>query len=549
MMNYRFTTKDRIGAYGRFSTDLQSASSVSDQFSFLGHFAQDAGGRLDDKLLFGDEGVSGAVANRLGLNRLITAVMSELLDILLVEKWDRLSRDDELTARLRKLFHFYGVRVIAVSDGIDTAKDEPLLIQMKGLMAGEYRLALKKQTRRGLVERARLGFVTGKMPFGYGSVAAGDGSERKRPIIVREEAEIVRQIFDRYQTGMSAPAIASALNVEGIPSRHGRGWSGSMIRELLRNEKYVGIWHYNERRWELNPSTEKRVPRPNAAAAVVTHRDEALRIVDNETWEVTRERIRRQAETYPGQTHAGGNRAGSRALHPFTHLLRCGTCGGSIQVSGGSGNRRYYRCATNRTKGVAVCANSRSFREDALRSTVFEGMTTLLFGREALTYARSRLAEADAQLNAARDDFIREHEGKLHRARERAKNTAAAIAAGGPMQALLDQLRDAEQEAKAQERIIAEIEAGDGLPVRLPTDAEIQQHVFDIQAALDDRPEQARAALSRAFAPEGITMVPTEDGGYELRTELLPGVLMLDALTPAGRTQRALNKIGCGGRI
>lgn len=542
--------KPRIGAYARYSTDLQSATSVNDQLSLVNHTAAKYGGEPDDALVFTDEGVSGAVANRLGLNRLIRVVESGMLDILLIEKWDRLSRDDELTARLRKLFHFHGVRVIAISDGIDTAKDEPLLIQMKGMMATEYRLALKKQTRRGLMERARLGFVTGKIPLGYRAIDAGDGTARKRPVIVPEDADVVRKIFVRYESGLSPAAIASELNIEGVLSRHNRGFSASMIRELLRNEKYIGIWRYNERRWELNPVTEKRVPRSNDDAAVITHRDEDLRIVDQATWDATRERIRAQAETYPGQTHTGGKRGGgTRGVHAFTHLLHCAICSGSMQVTGGSGSRRYYRCATNRTKGVAVCPNTRSFREDALRATIFDGVTDLLLGREALAYARARLAEADAQLDAAREDRVREHEGRFNRARERAKNLAVAIGAGGPMQALLDQLRDAEQEAKAQERIIDEIEAGSSLPVQLATDAEVRNYVLDLQTTLDERPEQARAALSRFFAEDGITMVPTADGGYELRTELLPGAMMLDASTPAGGARRALNKSGCGGRI
>ncbi len=96
-------------------------------------------------------------------------------------------------------------------------------------------------------------------------------------------------------------------------------------------------------------------------------------------------------------------------------------------------------------------------------------------------------------------------------------------------------------------RLIRAVETGSSLPVRLPTDTEVRTYVLDLEATLDERPEQARAALSRFFADDSITMVPTDDGGYELRTELLPGAMMLDASTPAGASRRALNKMGCGG--
>jgi len=86
------------------------------------------------------------------------------------------------------------------------------------------------------------------------------------PIINQAEAEIVRRIFQLYGQGIGFKNIASLLNAEGKPAPYdavrakprGRGWSSSTIRAMLRNERYVGHFVWNKRKWLSNPRRKGR---------------------------------------------------------------------------------------------------------------------------------------------------------------------------------------------------------------------------------------------------------------------------------------------------
>ncbi|MBW1906032.1 MAG: recombinase family protein, partial [Deltaproteobacteria bacterium] len=98
----------RIGAYARFSSDKQSATSASAQIARLAQWVQARGGRRSLKHTYRDEGISGATNQRPGLISLMAAVDSGDVDLVVVEDLSRLSRDIEHSASMRKRFAFSG---------------------------------------------------------------------------------------------------------------------------------------------------------------------------------------------------------------------------------------------------------------------------------------------------------------------------------------------------------------------------------------------------------------------------------------------------------
>jgi len=185
---------------------------------------------------FRDEGVCGAkdLDERPGLGAMLDRIESNGARLVLVERADRLARDlmvsEIILADLRK----HGVRVVSADGGIDTADKRPddpdaatrtLIRQVLGAVA-QYDKTVTvwklRAARRRI--RQRTGRCEGRKPFG---VLEGE----------QETLELMRRLRD---SGNGFGAVATALNEQGLPSRTGRQWTGSVVRRILmRNNAHA----------------------------------------------------------------------------------------------------------------------------------------------------------------------------------------------------------------------------------------------------------------------------------------------------------------------
>jgi hypothetical protein len=160
---------------------------------------------------------------------------------------------------------FSGIRVVAVSQGIDTANEpSEVLTIVHGLVDSLYVKELAKKTHRGLEGKILHGFHSGGRCFGYSNVKAQDGVRLEiNPV----EATIVLRIFEMYATGLSLKGVAKALNAEQVPTSRPRAgkryatWCPSGIREMLRRELYAGRIIWNQSHFVKVPGSNRRVRR------------------------------------------------------------------------------------------------------------------------------------------------------------------------------------------------------------------------------------------------------------------------------------------------
>jgi site-specific DNA recombinase len=112
---------------------------------------------------------------------------------------------------------------------------------------------------------------------------------------------MVLEIFGRFADGMSARTIATDLNARRIPSpgssrnrtqRRARGWMGSAIRVIVRNERYRGVVHWNTSEWRKDPDSGKRKRVMRSRSEWISYVDESLRIVSDDLWERAQRRTR-----------------------------------------------------------------------------------------------------------------------------------------------------------------------------------------------------------------------------------------------------------------
>lgn len=183
----------RVACYARYSSDLQRETSIEDQLAVAMRYAEDHGWKVLEEHVYTDAAVSGASINgRAGVQRLLSsaALHPRPFDVLLVDDSSRIARDIADAIRVMQQLKFWGVRVIYISQGIDSDSDQAdALVAVHGLIDSMYLKELAKKVRRGIVGQMDRGFSTGAMQYGYDKIAEFDLGSRWAPEVRRSEGE------------------------------------------------------------------------------------------------------------------------------------------------------------------------------------------------------------------------------------------------------------------------------------------------------------------------------------------------------------------------
>ena len=320
----------QVAAYCRVSTDKEDQrNSFENQKAFFERYiAQQPGWQLC--AVYADEGVTGtSTRKRRAFQAMLADARAGRFSRILTKEISRFSRNILDTIRYTRELKALGVGVYFLNDGIDTLEpDAELRLSILASIAQEESRRTSQRVKWGQTRQMEKGVVFGRAPLGY-------RLEQGRLTPEPEGAALVRRIFTLYGAeGMSAEGIAALLQREGRPTCRGAAaWSGSVIRKILKNEKYVGDLvqkksftpDYLTHRKQINRGEEPQIVLQNHHAPVV----------DRPLWEQVQRRLSEQ----------GGRPGASRLL---SGRIRCGCCGGPFvarQKSGKDGVRRYWRCS------------------------------------------------------------------------------------------------------------------------------------------------------------------------------------------------------------
>jgi site-specific DNA recombinase len=155
----------RCAAYARFSSDNQREASINDQLRKCREYAEGKGWNVLLEHVYLDEAVSGAGTDRPGLNRLLDVAFAKgkrAFDVILVDDTSRLSRSLADSVRISERLKFEGIRLVAVSQGIDSHDEQSdVMMTVHSLVDSLYIKELAKKTHRGLEGLALQGLHTG----------------------------------------------------------------------------------------------------------------------------------------------------------------------------------------------------------------------------------------------------------------------------------------------------------------------------------------------------------------------------------------------------
>ncbi len=541
---------ETAAVYARKSTEqndrAEDARSVTRQAQRGQEFAAQKGWAALPELAFLEpDGLSGAeFENRPALQALLQMLKrpgGPPFAHLIVMDTSRLGRESWETGYVLKRILQAGIRLWTYLDGREITVEDKLRQTVTGLVDDEERDRGRRRTRDAMLHKARQGHVTGGIVFSYRNeeVRTLDGkrSHVKR-IVIPEEAAVVRRIFELCAAGVGLRRIAITLNDEGalapLPRRPGRSrsWAPSSIRALLHNDLYRGVVWWGRTQKRDRWGVKKSGPRPPGE----WERKEIpeLRIISDELWETTHERLKGARRFY---MQASGDRpasvlAGGKYL--LTGLAAC-TCGGAMIVrsrASGGGRRFVYSCGYHHTRGRSVCDNALLAPMEATNQAVLEAVDRDVLNPRVLGRAAERAIAvlcppADA-VDERRDQLLAQMrclDAELARLVE-------AIARGGDIPALVQAVKDREAQRARCEHQLAALESARRLSrfERVRIDRQVREALTDWQGLLTRQTPQAREILRNMLAGRLIFRPAPKERLYEFSGQGALGRLLAGAI-------------------
>lgn len=510
----------RAAIYARYSTDLQREASIEDQVHQCRKLIAARG--WAEAGVHADGAVSGASLVRAGLQALLAEATAGRIDVVVCEALDRLSRDQADIAGLFRQLTFVGVGIVTLAE----SEISELHIGLKGTMNALFLKDLAQKTRRGLEGRVRQGRSGGGLCFGYDVVSDDSGPGGRR--INDAEANVVRRIFKMFAGGQSPRAIASILNAEGVPGPRGRAWSDTTIRGhatrgtgLLHNDLYDGRLIWNRQRYVKDPSTGKRLARPNPPEQWIRQEVPDLRIVDEALWQKVQARldtIRNSA----GVTKAREKKFWEqrRPRHLLTGLIQCGTCGAAYASIGSN----YVGCSRARRQGN--CSNRKSMQRSALEALILECLRDRLMQPAEVKAFIAGFHEESNRLNAGQDQQAILDRRELDVVSRKLDGLIEAITEGLRGTGLQQKLDELETRKAALE---AKLSAAPPPAPRLHPNLAVlyRRKVEHLHEALGDPEIRQEAIEILRGLIETVTVTPGDDGP---RIELVGDIVQMIAL-------------------
>ena len=357
----------RVAGYARVSSGKDAMlHSLSAQVSYYSEFIQKHRGWAYVGV-YADETKTGTKDERESFQRLLADCHAGKIDMVISKSISRFARNTVTLLETVRELKTLGIDVYFEEQNIHTqsADGELMLSILASYAQEESRSASENQKWR-----IRKNFEDG---IPWNGTMLGYRYENGKYIIVPEEAEIVRQIYSCYDTGLGITAIMKTLNANHIRTRNGNLWCKSSVMKVLRNYAYTGNLllqktfreNYLTKRTLVNNGELPQYHAENTHEA----------IIPLETFNAVQAEIacRAARHTHPGRP---------QKVYPFTGLLICDICGKHYRRKV-TATGPVWICATYNTLGKATCA-SKQIPEETLIAVTAEAMGTDSFDAEAL---------------------------------------------------------------------------------------------------------------------------------------------------------------------
>ena len=360
--------------YERLSRDdnLEGESySIGNQKKLLTKVAKEKG--YTNLVHFLDDGISGVTMDRPGFVEMIQQLEQGRAAAVFVKDLSRLGRNYIEVGRLtEEFFPEHDIRLVAVSDNIDTAEGENELAPIRNLFNEWYARDISKKRRISNKIKGNAGEPMGQPPYGY----IKDPSNPKRWIVDDEAAQVVRRIYSMTLEGYGTEQIAAQLEKDEILTpraywlkkgikRPGKSkqqpatkWNSSTVTKILSLQEYCGDI-LNFKTYSKSYKNKKRLE--NDRENWVIFKDVHEPIIERSVFE--------QVQQKRGKIRKRRTNEGEHNM--FSGLLVCADCGCNLHFHFNQGNPeiKYFNCS-NYKGNRGSCTSTHYVRVDFLEQVV-----------------------------------------------------------------------------------------------------------------------------------------------------------------------------------
>ena len=361
--------------YCRLSRDdnMDSESnSIQNQRKILQKAAKDKG--YTDTVFFVDDGITGTTMKRPGFQKMLTAIEAGYISAVFVKDLSRLGRNYIEVGKLtEEFFPLHDIRLVAVSDGVDSDEGEDDFTPFKNIMNEYYAKDISKKRRIVNKMKGNAGVPLSPPPYGY----IKNPDDPRFWVIEQEAAEVVRRIYRMALEGYGLAEIAAHLAADGVvnPSYYWRSrgtsrggskstveptkWGHTTVKKILTLQEYCGDV-INFKSYSKSYKMKKRIENPEENRAIFLNVHEA--IIDRQTWEkvqTLQKGTRRKKPTVTQEPSV------------FSGLLKCPECGGNLNFHFNQNNHdiKFFSCQ-NHNSGYRKCSKTHYIRLDFLEQVV-----------------------------------------------------------------------------------------------------------------------------------------------------------------------------------
>ena len=360
--------------YERLSRDdnLEGESySIGNQKKLLAKVAKEKG--YTNLVHFLDDGISGVTMDRPGFVEMIRQLEQGKAAAVFVKDLSRLGRNYIEVGRLtEEFFPDNDIRLVAVSDNIDTAEGENELAPIRNLFNEWYARDISKKRRISNKIKGNAGEPMGQPPYGY----IKDPNDPKHWIVDDEAAQVVRRVYSMTLEGFGTEQIAAQLEKDGVLTpraywltkgikRPGKGkqqpptkWNSSTITKILSLQEYCGDI-LNFKTYSKSYKNKKRID--NDRENWVVFQDVHEAIIERAVYE--------QVQQKRGKIRKRRTNNGEHNM--FSGLLVCADCGSNLHFHFNQGNPeiKYFNCS-NYKGNRGTCTSTHYVRVDFLEEVV-----------------------------------------------------------------------------------------------------------------------------------------------------------------------------------
>ena len=359
--------------FGKDDDQQRESNSISNQKAMLEEFAARQG--FTNIVHFTDDGISGTCFDRPGFLAMMKEVEAGNVEYLCIKDMSRMGRDYLKVGQIMEILRQRGVRLIAINDGVDSARGDDDFTPFRNIMNEYYARDTSRKIRSTFQSKGKSGkHLTGTVIYGYLWNEARD-----QWLVAPEAAEVVKRIFAMTIEGYGPYQIASKLKEEKvlIPSaylaQHGEGvnknktfkdvygWGSSTICNILEKREYLGHTINFKTRKHFKDKKSHYVPEDEWTIFENTHEP----IIDQQTFDLV-QKIRGNVRRYPD---------GWGEAAPLTGLLYCADCGGKMYVHRTNNGKRISQYTCSQYSKVPVgklCTTQHRINEDVVLSLVSE---------------------------------------------------------------------------------------------------------------------------------------------------------------------------------